>query len=203
MVHSADPPCLACEPPALVQLIASDAALAARWQAMPRRRFAAGTTLLRIGDLAQQVWLIQRGLVRFYFLSAGGVERNKSFHAEGAWIGSGMPPRAMPSAYAIQALEEVDAIELSYDALADCAHRFPAVKPVLDEALACVFAGQTAREAELLMDDAATRYSRFVSERPGLAARLPLHHVASFLGITNVALSRIRRRLASRDSGLR
>ena len=91
MVHFHPPDCVACLPEALGRVVAQDPALAARWSSLPRRRLAAGATLLRLGETPQHVWWIQRGLVRFYFLSAEGTERNKSFHAEGAWIGSGMP----------------------------------------------------------------------------------------------------------------
>lgn len=50
------------------------------------------------------------------------------------------------------------------------------------------------REAEFLLDDAETRYQRFQSSYPGLEERLTQYHVASYLGITPVALSRIRNR---------
>ena len=48
------------------------------------------------------------------------------------------------------------------------------------------------REAEFLLDDAPTRYRNFQKQYPGLEDRLPQYHVASYLGITPVALSRIR-----------
>lgn len=198
MVHFHPPDCVACLPEALGRVVAQDPALAARWSSLPRRRLAAGATLLRLGETPQHVWWIERGLVRFYFLSAEGTERNKSFHAEGAWIGSGMPPRGTPSPYAIEALEDCELIEVPYAELADCARSFPAVGAVLEEALAWAFTQQAVRESELLSDTAATRYARFLREQPDLAARVPLHHVASHLGITNVALSRIRGRLGLR-----
>ena len=198
MVHFHPRDCVACLPEALGRVVAQDVALAARWSALPRRQLAAGATLLRLGETPRHVWWIERGLVRFYFLSAEGAERNKSFHAEGAWIGSGMPPRGTPSPYAIEALEDCELIEVSYSELSDCARSFPAVEAVLEEALAWTFTQQAVRESELLSDTAATRYARFLRERPDLAARVPLHHVASHLGITNVALSRIRGRLGVR-----
>ena len=187
-------------PAALAQAVGGDAKLLQRWQALPRRRFAAGTVLTRIGEPASRLWLVERGLVRFYFLGADGTERNKSFHAEGAWIGGGMPPREVPAPYAIEALEPLSAVELSYTALAECLREFPAVQPLLDEGLACTFVRQAQRQAELLMHDAAERYRRFLEEPGSLAPRLPLHHVANYLGITNVALSRIRRRLGLADA---
>jgi NADH dehydrogenase/NADH:ubiquinone oxidoreductase subunit G len=68
--------------------------------------------------------------------------------------------------------------------------------------LALVIAEQLAlkkeqREAELLLDDATTRYQRFVIENSHLAGRIAAYHIASYLGITEVALSRIKRSLKS------
>jgi hypothetical protein len=59
---------------------------------------------------------------------------------------------------------------------------------------AWTFQRQSRREAELLLLDAAQRYQSFLEEFRALANRIPLHQVASYIGITNVALSRLRRR---------
>jgi len=202
MVHFRPADCVACMPQALAQVVAADPALSAHWNALPQRELPAGTTLLRLGETPAHLWWIRKGLVRFYFLTADGVERNKSFHAEGAWIGSGLPPRAAPSLYAIEALEDVEVLELSYTALTDVLRRFPAVEAVHAEAVCWTFTQQVAREAELLSEEPSARYVRFLREQPGLAARLPLHHVARHLGITNVALSRIRTRLGLRSGSV-
>jgi CRP-like cAMP-binding protein len=45
--------------------------------------------------------------------------------------------------------------------------------------------------------DAATRYDRFATRYPGLEARVAARHIASYLGITPVHLSRLRRRRRS------
>jgi CRP-like cAMP-binding protein len=192
--------CDACTPAELAGFMASDARLARRFAEWPRRRFAKGQSLLRIGESAQQFWLIERGLARMYFISPDGVERNKSFHFEGAWIGGGLPPQPAPSPYAIGAVEPVEAIELSFTELAACLHDFPALQPVLMGALSWTFSRQSAREEQLLTQDASQRYLGFIEANPDLARRLPLHHVASYLGITNVALSRIRQRLGFGDA---
>ena len=49
------------------------------------------------------------------------------------------------------------------------------------------------REHDLLTLDARRRYAAFVAREPQLAERVPLLHLASYLGITDVSLSRIRR----------
>jgi CRP-like cAMP-binding protein len=52
-----------------------------------------------------------------------------------------------------------------------------------------------------LTKDAAGRYLDFLSEYPGLEARVRQRHIASYLGMTPVTLSRIRSRL-KRDGRL-
>ena len=192
--------CLACMPVELGRLMNSDPTMLQRWLALPRRSCAPGATLLRAGDPADTVWLVEEGLVRFYFLDESGTECNKSFHAEGAWIAGGMPPLVRPAPYTIEALEPSRVVVLPYVELALLQRAFPAVQSLLADALACVFARQSAREAQLLTQDAAQRYRQFLAEQPAVAARLPLHQVASYLGITNVALSRIRQRLGMGDA---
>jgi CRP-like cAMP-binding protein len=54
---------------------------------------------------------------------------------------------------------------------------------------------QMQREAALLQTSAEDRYLAFLSERPAVAGRIAQHHIAAWLGITPVGLSRIRARL--------
>lgn len=52
------------------------------------------------------------------------------------------------------------------------------------------------REAQLSLLSATERYMKFLEDYPGLEARLPQYAIASYVGITPVALSRIRKRLS-------
>jgi CRP-like cAMP-binding protein len=51
------------------------------------------------------------------------------------------------------------------------------------------------REREFLLFDAEARYQSFLKSYPGLEKRVKQHQIASYLGITNVSLSRIRRKM--------
>ncbi len=50
------------------------------------------------------------------------------------------------------------------------------------------------REIALVLDDATTRYATFRREHPDLENQIPQYHIASYLGITPIHLSRIRGR---------
>jgi hypothetical protein len=66
---------------------------------------------------------------------------------------------------------------------------------LLDDALGYLFTQQSRREAQLLTLSPEERYQRFLQTDGELAARLPMHQVASYLGISHVSLSRMRARL--------
>ncbi|MCO4093652.1 MAG: cyclic nucleotide-binding domain-containing protein [Acidovorax sp.] len=71
----------------------------------------------RAGDSATRCWLVNHGVVRFFYLNEQGTERNRSFHGPGSWVGGSLPPLVVPSPYAIEALSQVDAVELDYGTL--------------------------------------------------------------------------------------
>lgn len=178
----------------LDRLLREDQALLQAWAALHQRRFDAGQLIAQPGDEAKGIWRVERGLVRTYFLSLDGVERNRSFHREGQWLGAGSPLRAAVTPYAIEALEEAVLIELPHPVIQAWAPRHD-IHSRLTDALATSLARREEREEGLLLKDASQRYLEFLEREPVLADRVPLHHIASYLGITNVALSRIRRRL--------
>lgn len=193
--------CLVCRPRELDQLLLSEPALAAHWLALPRKVVAAKACLHHAGATVQHTWLVERGLVRSYYLSEDGAERNRAFHAEGSWLGSGVPPVASVCPFTIEAMETTHVVELSYTTLKEWHTLFPAIRHVLDDALNCMFAGQAQREAELLTLSPLARYQAFLADQSALVSRLPIHHVASYLGISNVSLSRIRARLGLANQG--
>ena len=199
MTRSLD--CLVCRPRELDHLLVSAPSLAAQWMALPRKQLAAKDILHSAGTTIKSTWLVERGLARSYYLSNEGIERNRAFHAEGSWLGSGIPPIASLCPFTIEAIDETQVVELSYATLQTWHTQFSAIGPALDEAMNCLFAGQAEREAELLTLSPLDRYQAFLADQSDVVARIPIHHVASYLGISNVSLSRIRARLGMANQG--
>lgn len=187
--------CTVCQPPALDALVRSEPALAALWQALPRRQFGAGTLLQPAGETSTRCWQVRSGVVRLFYLNEQGTERNRSFHGTGSWVAGNLPPLALPSPYAIEALAPVEAVELAYATLQQWQRSFAHIGPLLEEALGYVFQQHAQREAELLSHPPEVRYQSFLATHGDLTPHLPQHHVASYLGISPVSLSRIRARL--------
>ncbi|WP_339414106.1 Crp/Fnr family transcriptional regulator [Pseudomonas sp. EA_35y_Pfl2_R5] len=186
--------CLACAPQ-LLGMLEQYPQLTDLWQNLPRQSYAANQTVLRPGQLSDRCWFVVSGLLRVVHLSEQGLERTAAFHAEGNWVGWGTPPYAVTSAVGIVTLEPTVLLELRYEVLRHWQAELPVVQEILSDGIRAVLERSAQREAELLLLDAGERYRLFLQQRAALAPRIALQHVASYLGITNVALSRIRSRM--------
>ena len=54
------------------------------------------------------------------------------------------------------------------------------------------------RSIFMLTEEATTRYQQLISEKPLILKHAPLKYIASYLGITNSSLSRIRKEIVSK-----
>jgi len=172
-----------------------DAELAAGLALMRPRELGRGEHFLRAGVQATEIGVVVSGFLREHFLLAKGVERTKAFVGPGEATGSladllsGGPSRAW-----IVADAETRVLVGRYDAFRALGERSPAWAALGRRSLELLLLRKAEREYELLGLDAAARYAAFVARWPDLEARVAAKHVASYLGITPVHLSRLRRR---------
>ncbi|MCG8668011.1 MAG: Crp/Fnr family transcriptional regulator [Pseudomonadales bacterium] len=160
------------------------------------RELEAQQHLIQAGDYANDMCVILKGLLRVYYVDQSGNEVNQHFYQANEVFA---PISAIisnePCQYYIQALEDSELM------LADYHQLHEVVKDNADwlrleiKMLQGVFVKNARHEAQLLMGNAEQRYKWFRKEYPDLLERLPQYHVASFLGITPVSLSRLRAKL--------
>jgi CRP-like cAMP-binding protein len=159
------------------------------------RRFQADDVLFSAGDRPDVLYFIQSGLVRFFYLTDDGKEFNKNFVAAGSVVTSlSTFLSGVPSPFFTQALEETVAIALPMEFVRRQIEADIHWERLLSRSVAMLALKKEQREASFLLQDASARYEAFLEEFSDLASRLPQYHIASYLGITPVALSRIRAR---------
>lgn len=159
------------------------------------RRFEKKEHLLKADTVADHSFIIVKGLVRIYYVTGSGKEFNRGFAAENNFIGSiASMIKLLPSRFYIQALEDTTAGFIWRAKLEELYERHKCW-----ERLGRLIAENSliqieARESDVL-DSPEVRYVRFMKKHPDIAARLPQYHIASYLHITDVALSRLRKRI--------
>jgi CRP-like cAMP-binding protein len=165
-------------------------------QRLFERTFERNEYVARAGDLVDNFYFIVEGLLRFFYSTETGKEFNKYFAMENGFAGSFHSlVLHQPCGFYIQAMERTETLVLPNQLLNELYERHACWERVgrkMAENLAIM---KEAREKELLLDSLEVRYRRFLTEYPGLADRIPQYHIASFLGVTDVALSRLRKRI--------
>lgn len=159
------------------------------------------TQVVLPGTAAHELLFVCRGLLRFYYVGSDGIESNKAFVAENEFAA---PLAAfhldLPVTYGVQALEPTTFLAADYAefvALFDAAPAFDRLGRKLAEYL---LVRKEQRTRSFLQQDAGERYRDFLRQHPALAARVPQYHIASYLGISEVSLSRLKRSHTQRAS---
>jgi CRP-like cAMP-binding protein len=170
--------------------------LAATAPLFSRHRLAKGQALLRQGEIWQQVLLVEQGLLRLHFVQPDGREFNKNFYVDGGLVCPLTEAMwAAPSLFAITSAEPGWLWRADAGVWRQALDAAGAWLPLRAELLAGLVSHKLQREHDLLSLDGRARYLDFCRRQPHLTRRTPLRHLASYLGLTDVQLSRIRRGL--------
>lgn len=160
------------------------------------RHVQSGAFVTLPGDDAHELLFVQTGLLRFYYLTPDGKESNKAFVTAGEFAGPlASAELDLPLYFGIEALEETRLLTATFTDLralyptAVCYERFGRK---LAESL---LTRKELRMRSLLEQSATERYLSFAQQHPTLIERVPQYHIATYLGITEVSLSRIKRDL--------
>lgn len=161
-----------------------------------QRNFDAEELLIRAGEPVTEFYFIVKGLVRYFYLTQDGKEFNKLFAVNNDFVGSfsyKIPNEPCP--FSAQALEQTETVVLPVKIIEKAYNRHPAWERVGRLHAEKMALTKELREKDFLLYTAETRYRQFMKENPELARRIPQYHIASYLGITDVALSRIRKNI--------
>lgn len=146
------------------------------------------------GQVAGSIAFIASGVMREYFITREGKEFNKAFVFEGDITGSFFDLLTQePSIASIQALTETQLLVADYRAFSNLYDRFPCCQRLGRLQAEHMFKLKARREYEFMTQDAYARYQSLLIRHPYIERYVPQYHVASYLGITPVALSRLKK----------
>lgn len=157
--------------------------------------------LLQEGDICNRITFIEKGALYSYTADERGTQHILSFHFEGGWAGDLQSILSKePTRFNIEVLEDCELLQLS-----------PENEEILFAKVRSFesFVRINYRNAVIALQErvqgtlglsAEERYSRLLQQYPLITTRVPLHLIASYLGVTPETLSRKRRQLARSPS---
>jgi CRP-like cAMP-binding protein len=157
-----------------------------------------GAHVFRTDEPARAVYFVRHGLLKLVYVTADGSEWIKNFSYENTFFASiaALQPAGRATFSAI-AIERTKIECIDYDVLLELAERHMAWQRALRRGFELYGAKKEQRERDLLTLTAGERYAAFLRDAPSISQRVTQQDLALYLGVTPVALSRIRSRLAA------
>ena len=145
-----------------------------------------------IGHTCKTIYFVNKGVARIYYFK-DGIDITESFFFENSIIArveslfTGKPSRK-----AIQVLEDAEIIAINASQLFKLYDSFPEIERLFRKIFEVAYVDTVNRIEGMQFHSAEERYKALLSEAPNVLMRVSLKYVASYLGITQVSLSRIR-----------
>ncbi len=152
------------------------------------------TKLLQAGDTANTIYFILKGAARVFYLDKNGDETTTWFLFENELLISVYSfYTGKPSFEYLESLEDCTMISLTRDKLNGLYLRFPEFN-FIGRRLTEIYHTKSEEQANnLRMLSAKERYQKLLETTPQLINRVSLGQIASYLGISQETLSRIRK----------
>lgn len=149
--------------------------------------------LQQIGSISTELYFLTKGLLRGFLLDAKGKEITDCFiYTHGAPVVSSVD-LGTPSLVCIEALEDSELISIPFSVVLPLIGSNLELITLYNRLLSHSLKMHWENKTALVQYTAAERYQWFLENYPGLIERINHRYIASFLGITPVSLSRVRR----------
>jgi len=152
--------------------------------------------IIKRGSPSKTAFLILEGTVRGYFISDVGIEENILLRGEGYLVGDARKLfNDEFQRYTYEAISETHVLFFNYPDLEDLANKNPNIMQWLLNIFKEIILMQNYRIETMASMTAEERYLDLIKINPSFLEKAYAKHVANFLGITPVSLSRIVHKL--------
>lgn len=151
--------------------------------------------LTKVGQIENYLYFIDKGSVRYYIpkvdndVTFGFAFENQFISAYDSFL------KRIPSSYEIETLTPTTLWRISYKDLNVVYNQTKVGNTIGRLAAENQFLIKSEREQSFLNESAEERYLALFKKRPNVIREIPLKYIASYIGVTPQALSRIRKRI--------
>ncbi len=160
------------------------------------KHYKKGSVLYSRGSVCNYVSFVCNGLLRSYYL-VDGKEIITAFAPENCYFSEYESFLSRePSMMFTDAIEDTTVVDISYDDLQELYEIYPECQMIGRLIAEALFVHLANKNSSYLLDTPEVRYTKFLEEYEPVIQRVPQYMIASYLGITPEALSRIRSRIS-------
>lgn len=149
--------------------------------------------LLTMGQVCKYVYFVVNGCLRTFYTTEKGEEFTRCIALENSFCWS-MPGflRQTPATENIEALTETELLAIDHSSFEQLCEKSPWFRISYQAVLENLCISYADRVKSFLTMNAAERYKNLLQQNPDIIRQLPNRTVASYLGITQESLSRIK-----------
>lgn len=148
------------------------------------------------GKIARQVAFVVEGIMRVCYYDNKGEEITKYFIEENnLLVDLESFDNEIPSSSYVQAVTDCKLIVFQRKDWLELLQTIVGWETIVHKIISRALLQKVERRSPLVSEDATTRYLKFMEIYPTAVNRIPLSYVASYLGVTQSSLSRIRKNI--------
>jgi len=168
--------------------------------AFPVKTFEKGTNLLRVGQIAENSFLVIKGCIRKYSINENGDESTTAFYTEyQSAVNFDSLTNRSPSKYFFSCTEKTTVAIINSEKETALYKKHPKFGEVCRVEMEKMMGEKQETLSKFINSTPKERYLNLLKERPGLINRVPQYQLASYLGIKPETLSRIRKRISLKE----
>ena len=158
------------------------------------RKTARNEYLLKEGSICGESHFVEAGIFRAYIYDVEGDDVTTAFCSKKMFASDLLSFfKKIPSKENIQALTDCETWYITYEDMQESFHAIPEFREFGRQNIINQYGILQQRMLSMLQQTAEQRYSDLVNANPEILQHAPLKYIATYLGITDTSLSRIRK----------
>ncbi|MGG6230575.1 Crp/Fnr family transcriptional regulator [Tenacibaculum sp. SDUM215027] len=172
----------------------SEGALNKLFNILTIKKFSKGYELVSLGQKPTNIYILKKGIIRSYNIGVKGKEHTKTLYTPVITSGNlSALIKNEPSELVYECLTDCEVLECNYQNFYNLSLEYHEISIFHYKILQSIYIREVSKILELQMLDATQRYKKLQENYPNIDNLINQYHIASYLNITPVQLSRIRK----------
>jgi CRP-like cAMP-binding protein len=155
--------------------------------------------ILKENKISMETYFLESGFIRSFTLDNNGEEITTNIFSAPCFVNDFLSFfKQQPAKENLQTLTNCKLWKMSYDVVQTNFHTYPEFREFGRIMLVTNYSILHDRMLEMIKDTAENRYLKMLKKHAAIFQNIPLKIIASYLGITDTSLSRIRKEIAQK-----